>query len=73
VGQRTVGVVPVWEAPNMSHTTSPKLWWSLWMSLGGVAAAATVYAVTENAGWAIVALLGAGMVLNSLSHPRARR
>jgi hypothetical protein len=29
------------------------------------------YALIGNAGWAIVALLGSGIVLNSLSHPES--
>jgi hypothetical protein len=57
----------------MSHTTSPKMWWTLWMSLGGAATAASVYALTGSPGWAIVALLGSGIVLNSLAQPRTRR
>jgi hypothetical protein len=44
-----------------------KLLWALWMGVGGVATAAVVYVLTDSFGWAVVALLASGPVLNMIA------
>ena len=51
------------------RTLSRNVRWSLWMTLIGAVAAVTVYGVTASVGWALVALVASGMVLNAVAHP----
>lgn len=44
-----------------------KVMWAVWMSGGGIASAVIVYLLTDSLGWALVALLASGVVLNMLA------
>lgn len=48
----------------MEASTRFKLVWSVLMTIGGLAIAAGVYAVTDSLVWAAAGLLAAGVVLN---------
>lgn len=43
-----------------------KVLWTVWMAGGGIAAAAVTYVATTSLGWALVALLASGVVLNAV-------
>jgi hypothetical protein len=47
--------------------------WSIVMTILGLVTALTVFAATGSVGWALVGLLGSGMVANALVHPRRER
>ena len=50
----------------MDHSKRFKILWTVWMTCGGVLVAATVYAATASAGWALVGLLGSSVLLNMI-------
>jgi hypothetical protein len=50
----------------MRGTTRTKVLWTVWMSGGGLATAVIVYAATGSIGWAVVAILASGVVLNAI-------
>ena len=43
------------------------------MTIGGLAAAAAIWAITGNVWWAVVGLLVSGMVFNAIFNPASRR
>jgi hypothetical protein len=49
---------------SSSQRTRFKVLWTLWMAGGGIAATVLAYRATGNWGWAILALLASGVVLN---------
>ena len=49
----------------MERDTHLELPWAAWMTGGGIAAAAIVYALANSFGWALVGLLVSGVVLNA--------
>ena len=51
----------------MTPTTRSKVMWAVWMTGGGLAIAALFYVLTGSLGWALVALLGSGVVLNTIA------
>jgi hypothetical protein len=51
----------------MNRNTRSKVLWALWMSGGGIAIAAATYGLTGSVGWAILALLASGVVLNAIA------
>jgi hypothetical protein len=55
----------------LSHTTSPQAVVEAMDEPRRCLGGSQRYALIGNAGWAIVALLGSGIVLNSLSHPES--
>lgn len=46
---------------------SYRMRWSLWMTAAGVTTAIVVFLATDSIGWAIVGLLGSGVVLNAIA------
>lgn len=48
------------------------VFWTAWMGGGGVAAMIIVHAVTGSVGWAVVALLASGPVLNAVAQTVVR-
>jgi hypothetical protein len=50
----------------MRPQTRSKVLWALWMTGGGIATALVVWGLTDSLGWALVALLASGPVLNAL-------
>ena len=44
-----------------------KMLWAAWMGGGGLVIGGVVYAMTRSVGWAVVALLAAGPVLNTVA------
>jgi hypothetical protein len=40
--------------------------WTILMTIGGLATAAVVWAMTGNIWWSLVGLLGSGMVFNTI-------
>ena len=46
------------------HGVRHKALWTVWMVAGGLAATLLTYMATGNWGWAILALLASGVVLN---------
>jgi ABC-type Fe3+-siderophore transport system permease subunit len=50
----------------MKRSGRSRLLWTVWMCLGGVAVAATVYGITSSLGWAVIALVLSGPVLNAI-------
>jgi hypothetical protein len=60
------------EARPRRPTMSRIVRWSVWMSLGGMATAAIVYVATGSVGWAIVGLVGSGIVFNAVARPGQR-
>jgi 4-hydroxybenzoate polyprenyltransferase len=51
----------------MRHDTRSKIAWASWMTGGAVVLSVLAWEVTESVGWAIVALLAAGPVLNAVA------
>lgn len=51
----------------MTPTTRSKVMWAVWMTGGGVAIAVLVDVLTGSLGWAVVALLGSGVVMNTIA------
>ena len=51
----------------MTRSRRSKVLWTVWMGGGGLLIAAVVYVVTDSIGWAAVALLAAGPVLNAVA------
>jgi hypothetical protein len=47
--------------------------WSIVMTILGLVTALTAFAATGSVGWALVGLLGSGMVTNAFVHPRRGR
>lgn len=47
--------------------------WTILMTIGGLAAAAAIWAITGNVWWAVVGLLVSGMVFNAIFNPASRR
>lgn len=43
--------------------------WTIGMTAFGLLVAVVVLLLTDSVGWAVVGLLGAGVVANSLVHP----
>jgi fatty acid desaturase len=56
----------------MKRSSQFKVLWTVWMSVGGVAIAAIVYAITKSLGWAAVGLVVSGTVLNMIGHAISR-
>ncbi len=50
----------------MNPSVQSKVLWAVWMTGGGIACFVIVYLLTESLGWAIVALLVSGVVLNAI-------
>jgi ABC-type Fe3+-siderophore transport system permease subunit len=50
----------------MKRSTRFKVLWTVWMAGGGLVTAVVVYAITGSVGWAVVALLASGVVLNAV-------
>jgi hypothetical protein len=51
----------------MRHDTRFKVLWAVWMTGGGIVAAAIVYALTGSFGWALIGLVASGVVLNAIA------
>ena len=51
----------------MRPETPSKIIWAVWMSGGAIVLAVLVWRFTDSVGWAIVALLAAGPVLNAVA------
>lgn len=51
----------------MSEGRRSKWLWAAWMGGGGLVIAAVVYVITGSFGWALVALLAAGPILNAVA------
>ena len=49
----------------MYRSTRFKVLWTGWMTGGGIATGAIIYAVTRSVGWTIVRVLASGIVLNA--------
>lgn len=54
----------------MTRSPSPKWWWAIWMTLGGLAVATVVFLLTSSMWWAVFGLVGAGVVFNAVAGPR---
>ena len=54
----------------MNHAPGPKMWWAIWMTLGGFAVGAVVLVLTSSLWWALVGMLAAGVVFNAIAGPR---
>jgi uncharacterized protein (DUF697 family) len=52
---------------TVRRDTRSKVLWAVWMTGGGIVAAAIVYALTNSVGWAVVGLLASGVVLNAIA------
>lgn len=50
----------------MEPATRCKVLWAIWMTAGGVLTAVVVYVLTSSLAWALVGLLGSGVVLNAI-------
>ena len=50
----------------MYRSTRFKVLWTGWMTSGGIATGAIIYAVTRSVGWTIVGVLVFGIVLNAI-------
>lgn len=50
----------------MKRSTRFKVLWTVWMAGGGLVTAAVVYAISGSVGWAVVALVASGVVLNAV-------
>ncbi|HEX6299865.1 MAG TPA: hypothetical protein VF148_05340 [Acidimicrobiia bacterium] len=46
--------------------------WTILMTIGGLATAAVVWAITGNVWWTVVGLLVSGMVFNAIFNPGSR-
>jgi hypothetical protein len=57
----------------MKRSSQFKVLWTIWMSVGGVAIAAIVYDITRSPGWAVVALIVSGTVLNAIGQAISQR
>ncbi|HVC03397.1 MAG TPA: hypothetical protein VND88_01860 [Candidatus Acidoferrales bacterium] len=44
-----------------------KVLWAVWMGAGGAATFLIVYLLTGSIGWALLGLLGSGIVLNAIA------
>jgi hypothetical protein len=51
---------------RLKRSTRFKVLWTVWMGVGGVVVTAIVYAMTGSVGWALVALVVSGPVLNTI-------
>lgn len=51
---------------------SYRIRWSILMTIGGLAAAAIVWAITDSIWWGLAGLLVSGMVLNGMFNPGRR-
>ena len=56
----------------MKRSSRSRLLWTPWMGLGGVAIAATVYGILSSIGWAVIALVLSGPVLNAIGQAIAQ-
>ena len=50
----------------MDRSTRFKVLWTVWMTGGGIATGAVVYAITGSVGWTVVGVLASGVVLNAI-------
>ncbi len=48
------------------NTPRSKVLWTLWMSGGGIAVGLAVFFLTSSVGWTVLAVLGSGVVLNTI-------
>lgn len=46
--------------------------WTILMTIGGLATAAVVWAITDNIWWSLVGLLASGMVFNAIFNRGSR-
>jgi len=51
----------------MERSTRSQIAWATWMTGGGVATSIVVWALTGSVGWALIALLASGPVLNAVA------
>ena len=57
---------------GLKRSTRSKVLWTVWMCVGGVVVAAIVYGTTGSVGWAVVALVASGPVLNTIGQAITR-
>lgn len=55
------------EQEGMKRSTRFKVLWAAWMGAGGIATFLIVYFLTGSIGWALLGLLGSGIVLNAIA------
>ena len=51
----------------MQRSTRSRIAWVLWMTGGGVAISIVVWVLTGSVGWALIAVLASGPVLNAVA------